>query len=249
MKTEKKIFYTDSAKERLEKFHIEINQRIDKYLHDRKYIPGEDFIEVTAADIEEISNNIRFIKSPKTSLKKLIPATYAIMGILLVVFGLLYDDIRKLIENQPTRLIFIVSGLVMFFLGYFYLFLINSREKREDSKIGFSAEKKKELDIDHIEPISNIKVEKVIENIDLERKSKPNLVIHSAKYYYNKNWINVTEKIKELVNNNIFEFTVSNDLMGGDPFWGKPKTLEIDYTINGIKKKMTTIEKAIAKLQ
>ena len=249
MKTEKKIFYTDSAKERLEKFHTEINQRIDKYLYERKYIPGEDFIEATASDIEEISNNIRFIKPSKTSLRKLIPATYAIMGILLVIFGLLYDDIRKLIENQPTRLIFIISGLVMFFLGYFYLFLLNSREKREKSEIGLSAENKKVLDIDKTEPISNIKVEKMIKSTDLERKSKPDLVIHSAKYYYDKNWINVTDKIKELINNNIFEFTVSNDLMGGDPCWGKPKTLEIDFTIDGIKKKTTAIEKAIVKFK
>lgn len=249
MKTEKKIFYTDSAKERLEKFHTEISQRIDKYLYERKYIPGEDFIEVTASDIEEISNNIRFIKPTKTSLRKLIPATYAIMGILLVVFGLLYDDIRKLIENQPTRLVFIISGLVMFFLGYFSLFLLNSKEKLEKTEIGLSTDNKKVLDTDQIEPISNIKVEKMIISTDLERNSKPDLVIHSAKYYYEKNWINVTDKIKELINNNIFEFTISNDLMGGDPCWGKPKTLEIDYTIDGINKKATAVEKTTIKFK
>lgn len=249
MKTEKKIFYTDSAKERLEKFHIEINQRIDKYLQEKKYIPGDDFVEITASDIDEISNSIRFYRPTKLPIRKLIPATYAIFGILLIIFGLFYEQIRTLIENQPTRLIFILSGLTMFFFGYFYLFLINSKEKREDSERAHLAEIKKNKDIDQFEPISNIKFEKVIENINVKREPKLNLVIHSAKYFSDKNWINVTEKIKELVTNNILEFTVSNDLMGGDPYWGKPKTLEIDYSINGIKKKMTAIEKAIAKIQ
>lgn len=70
------------------------------------------------------------------------------------------------------------------------------------------------------------------------------ILIHSAKYYYDKSFIDVTERIRELIANDTLEFLITNELMGGDPFYGKHKTLEIDCTIDGIRKSISGSEKS-----
>lgn len=75
------------------------------------------------------------------------------------------------------------------------------------------------------------------------------IIIHSAKYFFDRNYLNVTARIKELVNNGIHEFTVTNDLMGGDPAAGKIKTLEIHYSVDGKEKKTSGSEGALFKLE
>ncbi len=65
------------------------------------------------------------------------------------------------------------------------------------------------------------------------KKQTKRIIIDSAIYKSDENYITVTPIIQRLVDNNIFEFTVSNELMSGDPGRGKPKTIDIQYTIDG----------------
>jgi hypothetical protein len=265
MNTKKKIFFTESAKERLEKFHFDIDKEIENYFQEKKNVPGDDFIEITALDIGEFSQRFKLIRPYKTNIRKVIPVVYTIMGILLTLVGLFYEEILLIIKNQPERLILIVSGILMIFISWLYLSLIRLKEKREefekniiDDEINKNrasfVDKKINLESSFInkstpdEKIENEK--KIVEETEEEEEDVKNeIVIHSAKYFYEKNWINVTSQIRELVQNNIFEFTINNDLMGGDPYYGKIKTLEIDYTINDIRKKIVEKEKKTIRLK
>lgn len=246
MNTGKKIIFTESAKDRLENFHFEINQEIENYFQERKYVPGDDFIEITALDIKEITRRIRIVRPSRTNIKKLIPVLYTTMGVILILFGLFYDQIFIIIRQQPKRLIFIVGGLAMLFVSWFYIYFIRIREKRDESVRTIIEEQQREKFTTQTEKKSTTVRDRTNRDIN---NVQTNIIIHSAKYFCEKNWLNVTSKIKELVASNIFEFTISNDLMGGDPFWNKQKVLDIECTINGIKKKISAVENTTMKIE
>ncbi len=79
-------------------------------------------------------------------------------------------------------------------------------------------------------------------------QNKHNIIIHSAKYSAAGNSIDVTLKVKEFVSHNQLEFLVTNELLGGDPYVGEQKQLEIDYSIDGIPKKLIALERAMVRL-
>lgn len=80
------------------------------------------------------------------------------------------------------------------------------------------------------------------------QSSLQGIVVHSAKYFAEDKSIDLTLKITEMISNNQFEFMAGNEL-GGDPLVGKGKTLEINYSVNGQMKKITTYEGEKVKIE
>jgi hypothetical protein len=74
------------------------------------------------------------------------------------------------------------------------------------------------------------------------------IIIHTAKYFYESDSIDVTTKINTLILQNKFELTITNDLMGEDPSVGHQKKLFVDYTINGERKTITATEGSVIKI-
>lgn len=83
---------------------------------------------------------------------------------------------------------------------------------------------------------------------DRFQSSLQGIVIHSAKYSADEKFVDLTAKITELVSNNQLEFKAANEL-GGDPFVGKGKTLEIYYSVNGQSKTIKVSEGEIVKIE
>jgi hypothetical protein len=132
MNGNKNIIYTESAKQRLEKFHLEINEEVERYFQERKFVPGDEFIEVTASDIDEIAQRFRISRPIRTNpIKTLIPIVYTIVGLLLTGLGLFYEQFKSILEGDPKRLVFIGSGIFMIGLSWAYVYIIKSRERRE----------------------------------------------------------------------------------------------------------------------
>lgn len=139
----KKIIYTESAKDRLSKFYLDVENQLEDYLRDRKFVPGDDFIEVTASDIDEAAYKFRFVRPLKTNTRKLIPVVYSIMGLIMTITGLYYEQIRILLEGNPVRLIFIISGITMLFIGWFYLYYLRIRDNKfEKERMMYEAEQR-----------------------------------------------------------------------------------------------------------
>lgn len=92
-----------------------------------------------------------------------------------------------------------------------------------------------------------------IENDNIQityRKKKANkVIVNSAKYYCENNFIDVTDIIQRLADNNKLEFIITNELMGGDPGFNKKKEFSIDYIINGTQTSLTAHENNTVKLQ
>lgn len=132
MNGNKKIIYTDTAKQRFEKFHLEINDEVERYFQERKFVPGDDFIEITASDIDEVAQRFRITRPIKTNIaNKLIAILYTAFGIVLILIGLFYDDFKTIIEGDPKRLAFIAGGLFMTLISWIYLHIIRLKERKE----------------------------------------------------------------------------------------------------------------------
>ena len=123
--------YTDSALEQLEKFKFnQLKMLKERIVADKSY-PGADFIEITGADIQDYSKDIVTTRpKSKSSLKYLIIYIYFIIGLGLMLFGLFYNDLMEIINNQPKQAIYILTGLVMTILSGILLFYTRYRERR-----------------------------------------------------------------------------------------------------------------------
>lgn len=129
----KEIKYTATAKDRLDHLHAELNEKIEDYIRTSKYNIGEDFIEVTASDIEEIKRRIKILKPLKPNFSSSLLIYFSIaMGAILTFIGIFYDWIIKIFyEGDTTRIILISYGLLMLLFGLFYLLIFRQRKLRE----------------------------------------------------------------------------------------------------------------------
>ena len=67
--------------------------------------------------------------------------------------------------------------------------------------------------------------------IRIKKKDKNKLIIVEAKYGIEDKYIDVTDKLNQMIVNNKLNIIASNDL-AGDPIFGKVKELRIKYKIN-----------------
>jgi len=143
IETNKKIIFTDSAKMRLERLHIDIDAQIEAYLKDRKNVPGDDFIEITASDIDELSYRLRIIKPTRTNTKHLILFVYAVIGMISTIIGLFYTQIKIIIFEDKVRLMFIVFGLSLMAIAFVMSYLFKLKERKENELLDYEREKMK----------------------------------------------------------------------------------------------------------
>lgn len=137
MSSEKKVVYTDSAKKRLENIHEEIDSEIESAIRDRKFIPGESVIEVTASDIHEISEvmdiQFRDESSKKKAFRRFVVYSYLLFGVIIMLAGLFFDEIINIIEN-PTRAMLLVVGMTMTLASIVLNYYYNVLERKRNSE-------------------------------------------------------------------------------------------------------------------
>jgi hypothetical protein len=79
---------------------------------------------------------------------------------------------------------------------------------------------------------------------DLNQVDIQNIVIQSAIYGANGQFVNVTDKISELIAQKVYIIKSGNELVNGqDPMVGTRKRLTIEYTNNGVAKSLSIPEK------
>ena len=94
-----KINYTEAAKQKIDELNKKYIQDLEYFLKETKYVPGEDFIEVTASDINELAKYIKIIY-PRTKvfeIRNFLLKTYFVLGILTIFCGLFYSEIQNII--------------------------------------------------------------------------------------------------------------------------------------------------------
>lgn len=146
-----KIIYTESGKQALESYKQRMVSDLENSIKQRKYVLGDDLIEITASDVKEASDGgyskIGYV-TRRSSVTKTILQVYLIFGFLTAIFGLFYNEIIVLIRDRPQQLVFIVAGAAVSIVSTVLLARIRVREQQEDTLTRFYKSSVKDSEAD-----------------------------------------------------------------------------------------------------
>ncbi len=114
MNSNVKIILTDQAVKQLEKYKEGQGNKLIEEIASRKFVPGDDEVEITASDIEKGRASLNRPKLPITILIVL----YIVLGIFMMFLGFNYDYIKSIIlKNEPLQVVLLIMGLMFFMIG------------------------------------------------------------------------------------------------------------------------------------
>jgi len=127
-----KIIYTDSALNELERFQSQRKEELESFLKKKKYIFGDDVVEITASDIRETDKYFKVIDYSKSRLPftHMLLKIYLIAGIAMVIVGLFYPFFIQLISSNPKQIVLVIGGLCLSFVSFFGSYYFRVRENR-----------------------------------------------------------------------------------------------------------------------
>jgi hypothetical protein len=128
-----KIKYTETASNKLDELQLRYKEELENILISKKLIPGDDFVEVTASDIDEVSKYFKYIRPVRNTSKYLLLIIYFAIGLISTVMGLFYDDLRYIIENRPTQAMIILVGLTFMLVSFVSFFFFRIRDNQRES--------------------------------------------------------------------------------------------------------------------
>jgi hypothetical protein len=111
----------------MRKFHEQQKEVLEKLVEEKKFVFGDDVLEITASDIKEASRNIRAIRptSIRYSNVQLLTKVYVALGILMMVGAIYYPRISELFEENRSQAMLFMMGALIALIGllanYFYL--------------------------------------------------------------------------------------------------------------------------------
>lgn len=127
----KQIIYTDAATKRLNELHDKLKADIEDELRERKNVPGDETVEVTGSDVDDLANSMRLSfferQQARLLMRDLIVKMYLAIGILTLAAGLLYPYLRTVADN-PIQLSLLGTGLLMSAASYMMHVLLKRRE-------------------------------------------------------------------------------------------------------------------------
>jgi hypothetical protein len=138
MNAEKTIVLTDAAHDRLDKLYAKLRLDIEKELRERLYVPGDDTVEVTASDVDELAHRLKVVFPTREyygrSSIRLLPRVYLAMGIITFLAGLFYPYLESLRDN-PTQAALVVTGLLMSVASILMFQWLKQRDARRVEQI------------------------------------------------------------------------------------------------------------------
>ena len=128
---EESINITDPARQQLEIFSEEMTRKLLDGIISEKSYPGISTIEVTAEDVRRFSANMRYVKFGRATRLAIFARTYIFLGILIVLGGIFFEDLKELSLYNPLRLSLIIAGAVMLFFGIVLIAVIPNHGNRQ----------------------------------------------------------------------------------------------------------------------
>ena len=128
MEKDSKITYTKTGTEQLELLKDDYVMLLEKEIRRRKYVPGDEFIEITASDLKQASQFIKIYLPRRTSMLKLASFMYLVLGILMVLGGLFYNELRAAMLEDPTRAAIVLGGVMLSLISIITFWRVKRRE-------------------------------------------------------------------------------------------------------------------------
>ena len=169
----KNIVFTDAATTKFNEVQDEFRKRFKAELKNRKQVPGDETVEVTASDINDLdrSTRIRFIGADtyRAFTRDTLIKSYLAIGILTFVAGLFYPYLRSLADN-PVQLMLMAMGATMAFASYFLTRILDRRRAELEDR--FEAHSKWHELVDRHRRIMELEVEAQRKEIQIQLETK-----------------------------------------------------------------------------
>ena len=128
------VIYTKSAKISLNNLFDNLKNKIEDELQKKKYIFGDDSVEITSNDIKEIQERLVFSnKRNKKKILKVMGLSYLVIGLVTLIIGIGYPFWLTIIRNNPFQLTLLLSGFVLTIFSLLILVFYRMREEKESS--------------------------------------------------------------------------------------------------------------------
>lgn len=116
---------TEKGEQELEAFkNAQVHILLDNIIKSKDY-PGINEIEITANDITEFSKNWIYSQAKRSrnhyARLKIISYVYMVMGTLLFITSIFYQDIERMVNHNPEQLLIMLLGVVVSSLGIILL--------------------------------------------------------------------------------------------------------------------------------
>lgn len=127
--------YTEAGERELGLFKRKQVSLLEDIIRERKYIFGDEELEITASDIMEAESMFRVVRSSSYRERKLyltqyLLKLYAILGISTIFLGITYPYLQNIFVENRTQFLIVAGGIFMSALSSLMFFWVRQREQR-----------------------------------------------------------------------------------------------------------------------
>jgi len=130
------IEFTTDGKDRLRKLMEDYRSSIESIIKERKYVPGQTAIEVTASDVEAAASLLKRGFLPKTSKYAFLSTVvdlYLIIGSIMIIVGFGYPILSDLYFNSRLQFLMVFTGAITVLTSILMRKYIQIRESRQET--------------------------------------------------------------------------------------------------------------------
>ncbi len=127
------VTYTLNAKSELQTFQERQQHILEDIIKRRKYVFGDEVLEITASDIRDASRFIQPIITERAnglSFRRLILNIYFVLGLTLTGIGLLYPLVIDEFRKNPTQATLSLSGVALTLMSVIMSYYLKFKEER-----------------------------------------------------------------------------------------------------------------------
>lgn len=128
-----KAIYTDAAKRELEAFQSRQQQMMESVVADRKLVPGDEILEITASDIKAAARRIQVSRRGALTAQakvELLMRAYIVIGVVIMVGSLFKSQLIALYASDRYLAWIFIMGAAMAAIGWVFNSWFQARRKR-----------------------------------------------------------------------------------------------------------------------
>lgn len=134
---DKNIRLTDNAEKQLDLFREEQVRKLLDIIVSNKSYPGIEEVEITGNDIAQYGKQVFFVKRKKSTYLQMVAWIYLFIGIIAIIYGFFYYQIKDMLSNSPEQLLTIILGAIMILISLLVFLREKGKRKSIDNYINY----------------------------------------------------------------------------------------------------------------
>jgi len=130
-----KVIYTEAAQQELRTFQENQKRLLEEMVAEKKFVYGDETLEITASDIKETAERIRPYR-PMTRTRfhtiRLAAQVYISLGLIMMLGSFFYPDLLRMFSENRSQAMIFGAGALTVLLGVVALYMYRLRLQRYD---------------------------------------------------------------------------------------------------------------------